>query len=107
MPNTSSTATRRASQTSGPKPTDKQLSTLRRLAAQTGTSFASPTTKWEASREISRLITLAGSIDHRLERGATRREQRAVSADLGERPRDATAVRDDEVSGWGSSARWA
>jgi hypothetical protein len=107
MPNTSSTATRRASQTSGPKPTDKQLSTLRRLATQTGTSFATPKTKWEASREISRLIALADSIDHSLQRSTTRRERRAVSADLAERPREATAVRDDEVSGWGSSARWA
>jgi hypothetical protein len=54
--------------TSGPKPTSKQLSTLRRLANQTGTSFASPKTKWDASREISRLITLANGTDHRLER---------------------------------------
>jgi hypothetical protein len=106
MPNASSTATRKSPQTSGPKPTDKQLSALRRLANQTGTTFVSPKTRWDASREISRLITLADSIDHRLERSTTRRERRAISADLAERPRDATAIRDDEVSGWGSSAHW-
>jgi hypothetical protein len=59
MPNTSSTATRKSPQTSGSKPTNKQLSTLRRLAHQTGTSFASPQTKWDAAREISRLIKLS------------------------------------------------
>jgi hypothetical protein len=107
MPNTSSTATRKSPETSGPKPTNKQLTTLRRLVHQTGTSFASPRTKWGASREITRLIALANSTDHRLERDTMRRERRAVTVDLAERPRDATAIRDDEVSGWGSSARWA
>jgi hypothetical protein len=107
MPNTSSTATSKSPQTSGPKPTDKQLRMLRRLANQTGTTFASPSTKWDASREISRLIALAKGTDHRLERGTRRREQRAISVDLAERPRDATAIRDDEVVGWGSSAHWA
>ncbi|MDB5862077.1 MAG: hypothetical protein JWQ76_5766 [Ramlibacter sp.] len=107
MPNTYSAATRKSPPTSGPKPTDKQLSALRRLANQTGTTFASPKTKWDASREISRLIALAKGTDHRLERGTRRRERRADLADLAERPRDATAVRDDEVSGWASSAHWA
>jgi hypothetical protein len=107
MPNTSSTATRKSPQTSGPKPTSKQLSTLRRLASQTGTSFASPKTKWDASREIRRLIALASGTDHRLERDTMRRERRGISVDLAERPCDATAIRDDEVTGWGSSAHWA
>jgi hypothetical protein len=107
MPNSSSTATRKSPQTSGPKPTNKQLTTLRRLANQTGTSFANPRTKWDASREISRLIALANGTDHRLERDTMRRERRAVTVDLAERPREATAIRDDEVVGWGSSAHWA
>ncbi|HMJ37886.1 MAG TPA: hypothetical protein VK501_28515 [Baekduia sp.] len=107
MPKTSSTATRKSPYTSGPKPTNKQLTTLRRLANQTGTSFASPKTRGDASREISRLIKLANGTDHRLERDAMRRERHAISIDLDERPRDATAIRDDEVTGWGSSARWA
>jgi hypothetical protein len=107
MPNTSSTATRKSPQTSGPKPTNKQLATLRRLANQTGTSFASPRTRWDASREISRLIKLANGTDHRLEHDTMRRERRAITVDLAERPHDATAIRDDEVTGWGSSAHWA
>jgi hypothetical protein len=37
-----------------------------------------------------------------------RRERRGdISVDLAERPRDATAIRDDEVAAWGSSAHWA
>jgi hypothetical protein len=107
MPNTSGTAAPRSPQTCGPKPTNKQLSTLRRLASQTGTSFANPRTKWDASREITRLIALANGADHRLERDTMRRERRGITVDLAERPREATAIRDDEVIGWGSSARWA
>jgi hypothetical protein len=107
MPNTSSTATRKSPQTSGPKPTIKQLTTLRRLASQTGTSFASPRTKWDASREITRLIKLAKATDHGLEGATMRRERRAISTDLAERPREAAAIRDDEVTGWGSNCTWS
>jgi hypothetical protein len=107
MPNTSSTATRKTPQTSGPKPSNAQLSYLRTLANQTATTFASPTTKSEASREIQRLKTLASSTDHYLERDNMRRDRRHISTDLAERPADATAIRDDEVTGWGSSAHWA
>jgi hypothetical protein len=113
MPNTSSPATPSTPSASGPKttnnpkPTNKQLTLLRRLAVQTGTSFAYPATKCDASREINRLMDLARSSDRNLEFATMRRERRDISTGLTERPRDATAIRDDEVTGWGSSAHWA
>ena len=78
-------------------PTDRQLRYLRTLAARTATTFASPTSRRQASDEIDRLIALS----------------RAQPADTPEHepPRRyehsyATAVRSDEVTGFGSSARW-
>jgi len=82
------------------KPTRRQLAYLRSLASQRGQTFQYPITKQEASREIERL--LKGEPDSRLERAIERREGYEItSQDL-----DATRVRDDETSGWGSSARW-
>jgi len=82
-------------------PTPKQLAYLRRLAEATATTFSPPHTRAEASREIERLRHRP-----RPERGDVVRERRAVSRALAGRG-DATAVRPDEVSGYGSSARWA
>ena len=81
-------------------PTAKQLRALRSLALSGGETFSYPATKAEASREIQRLLRARGQslID------------RQIEADELERlrgPRDATAVREDEVSGHGSSARWS
>lgn len=81
-------------------PTPKQLKALRSLAFSRGQTFSYPATKAEASREIQRLLRARGQslID------------RQIEADELERlrgPRDATAVREDEVSGHGSSARWS
>jgi len=83
------------------KPTPKQLRYLKRLAERTGGTFAYPQTKAEASREIARLKGRPSST-----RSDVVRELRAVSRELGERG-GAAAVRPNEVSGYGSSARWA
>ncbi len=82
------------------KPTRKQLSYLRSLASQRGQTFQYPTTRQEASREIERL--LKGEPDSRLERAIERREGYEITTES----LDATRVRENETSGWGSSARW-
>ncbi len=84
------------------KPTPKQLAYLRSLALATGTTFTYPTTSATASAEIRRLKTVGRS-----SRSDRTREQRAVQHDLAERPDDATAIRANDVIGYGSSARWA
>ena len=89
------------SQQSVAAPTPKQLQLLRRLAVERGETFATPATRRQASAEIARLKTRRRST--RTERAVERRQ---VSHDLAERG-DAAAVRDHEVVGYGSSARWA
>jgi hypothetical protein len=78
-------------------PTERQLHYLRALAARTATTFAKPTTRRQASREIDRLVALT-------------RSQAALPDDSdwreGEQTEYATAVQPDEVTGFGSSARW-
>jgi hypothetical protein len=78
-------------------PTTRQMSYLRSLALKTGTSFTYPRTRGEASQEINRLRGLKD----------TRRDV-ALERDEGERERFAyaTAVQDEEVSGYGSTATW-
>ena len=85
-----------------PAPTRKQLAYLRSLANRSGTTFTYPRTSAQASAEIKRLQAL-----DRSSYADRTREQRAVQRDLAERPDDASQVRRDEVSGYGSSARWA
>ena len=84
------------------KPTTKQLRYLRDLATTRGQTFRYPTTRAEASAEIRRLR--ANRPDSRLQRAIERRDgERAV-------PRehlDATAVRPEEIRGYGSHAHWA
>ncbi len=82
------------------KPTQRQLAYLRSLASQRGQTFQYPNTKSEASREIERLLN--GKPDSRLERAIERREGYEITSE----GLDATRVREDETSGWGSSARW-
>ena len=84
------------------KPTPRQQRYLRQLAEQTGTSFAPPATKAQASREIKRLEGLMR--DPRSERI---RDQRAVQADLQTRAGDSARYRASDTTGYGSSARWA
>lgn len=75
-------------------PTPRQLRYLRGLAAKTGSTFSSPSTRAQASTEIERL-RLIGS---------------APREGWPEHERDehqyATAVDPDEVAGYGSSATW-
>ncbi len=78
-------------------PTQRQLSYLRVLAAKTATTFAYPTTRAEASRQIERLRTLHAEP---VTRGP--HDEDSDSAHLVY----ATAVHDSEVSGFGSSASW-
>ena len=82
------------------RPTAKQLRYLRNLAMQRGESFAYPQSAAEASAEIERLKgRRRGSyVERRIER-----EQ--VSNDMAA-PGDAAAVREEEIVGYGSSARW-
>jgi hypothetical protein len=83
------------------KPTRRQLRYLRVLAQWTGTTFIAPTTRRQASDEIERLRQRSPSLRH--EREADRR---AVSRELAEQ-QPPSAVRPDEVSGYGGEARWA
>jgi hypothetical protein len=80
-------------------PTGKQLRYLRQLASQRGQTFRYPTTRRQASAEITRLKqTLARS------HVAEFAEQRAFDHDPG--PEDATRVREDEIAGYGANAHW-
>lgn len=80
--------------------TTKQLRYLRNLAEQRGESFSYPHTAVEASAEIERLKSRRrGSyVERRIER-----EQ--VCNDMAARG-GAAAVREEEIVGYGSSARW-
>ena len=88
------------SEPSGPRPTPRQMRYLRNLAMQRGESFAVPRTFAEASAQIDRLKRRRRSsqVERRIER-------REVSRDLAFSG-DAAAVRDSEIVGYGSSARW-
>lgn len=83
------------------KPTLRQLRYLRHLAETTGTTFAQPSTRAEASKEIERLRRHSPSPRHEREG-----DRRAVGDAIVEQ-QPASSVRDDEVTGYGSSARWA
>ena len=84
------------------KPTARQLAFLKDLAAQRGQSFAYPATAAEASREIKRLHRL-----RRTSRADVARERRQIADDMATRRGDDARVRDAEITGCGSSARWA
>lgn len=79
------------------RPTDRQRRFLKSLAEQTGTSFTYPKTRWQASREIDRLLKLKNS--GRTDSPVTEETERNLVY--------ATAVADDEVSGYGSTATWS
>ena len=80
--------------------TARQLRYLRSLARQRGETFAYPQTSAEASAEIERLKgRRRGSLVER------RVEKLAVGNQISELG-DAAAVREDEVVGYGSRARW-
>ena len=77
-------------------PTRRQLALLKALADRTGTTFAYPKTRNDASCEIDRLRSAAPAT-------AAARRARGVSPD---RDHYATAPRTDEITGFGSSATW-
>ena len=83
------------------EPTAKQLAFLRALAQRTGETFVYPRTRTEASEEIRRLQRKPSN---RVERFLDRRD---VTRDIHTGAGDATRFTDDEVQGYGSSARWA
>jgi hypothetical protein len=78
--------------TGHPSPTARQLRYLKALAEQTGTSFAYPRTRAQASAEIDRLRCLSEECEHGVLEEPT--------------PAYATALQPDEVSGFGSGASW-
>ena len=79
------------------QPTARQMAYLRTLAMQTGTTFSSPRTREDASREIARL--------KRLKARRGRHVEVAARTDGAEQLYP-TAVQPHEVSGYGSSATW-
>jgi len=83
-------------------PTPKQLAYLRDLALGRGETFAYPATSVEASREIERLLGVK-----RMSPADRRREARAVRDDIARFRGDAAKVREEELSGYGSSASWS
>jgi hypothetical protein len=105
-PTRRSTIVTNTTQPTAKPPTAKQLTYLRTLADRTGTSFATPISRADASAEIRRLKRIADT-------GFTFAELKAEPAAC--RDRDdaplpvelATAVQDWETIGWGSNCRWS
>ena len=84
-------------------PSPRQLNYLRALANRTGQTFTNPRTSADASREIRRLKAARPS--SRVERAIERLDLTAENA-----AREANCdvpIRDDEIAGWGSNARWS
>ncbi len=81
-------------------PTTKQLRYLRGLAEARGESFTYPHSAAEASAEIERLK--ARRPESRVERKLDRLATSRAMAERG----DSSAVRDEEIVGYGSSAHW-
>ena len=75
---------------------------LRALAQRTGETFTYPRTRAQASSEIRRLQQRRPS--SRVERFLDRRD---VTRDIQTGAGDAVRFADDEVQGYGSTARWA
>ena len=83
------------------QPTARQLGCLRTLAERTATTFATPRTRGEASREIGRLEALPS-----LTRNERWHEHGILDSDR-ERLQLASTIKPVEVTGYGSHARWA
>jgi hypothetical protein len=90
--------------TSTNPPAARQLAYLRTLAKRTGGTFTYPHTRAQASREIHRLKQIADT-------GFTFAELQAENQarELHGDPPLAygTAVRDEEITGYGSTATWS
>ena len=83
------------------KPTPRQLRYLRSLAERTGQTFTYPKTFADAGREIDRLKQARPSSHGELE------VEREIADAVAVGEQDAARVREDEISGHGSSATWA
>lgn len=83
------------------EPTPRQLSYLKSLANRSGQTFTYPHTAAEASAQINRLKNTRPST--RTER---RIEHKLIADQIQAGPLDSARVRDDEISGRGSSATW-
>jgi hypothetical protein len=83
-----------------PPPTSRQMRYLRDLAMQRGESFVMPRTFAEARAQIDRLKRR-----RRSSRAERQIERDQLSREMATRG-DAAAVRDAEIVGYGSSARW-
>lgn len=81
-------------------PTSRQLRYLRILAERTGTTFAAPDTSKEASLEILRLQRLPSRPSR------DRLDDRSELATDREWMQPSTAIRAEEISGYGSTATW-
>src|SRR3954454_1805891 len=84
-------------------PTAKQLRWLRRLAHISGQTFTHPATRTQASAEIRRLTATSrqATNDQRLERSVEPPRLRDTAP-----PPNATAVGEDETTGYGGNAHW-
>ena len=89
-----------ATTTNSGKPTSRQLAYLKSLADRTGQTFTYPQTSRQASAEINRLKHTKPST--RTERYVERKLADLIATG----PVDAARVREDEISGRGSSATW-
>lgn len=90
------------------KATPGQHDFLEKLAASTGAQFTPPKTKSEARAEIDRLLEIQKTsdfddIDGELGSADRRRHDRDCTSAVG----NFAGIREDEVTGYGSSARWA
>src|SRR3954454_9408607 len=85
----------------GRPPTPRQQRYLRQLALARGVTFVPPRSSSEASRLIDQLKRREA--DSAVDR---RRELRAVQDDLAGGRGDAARIREDEISGYRSSATW-
>jgi hypothetical protein len=82
------------------KPSSKFIRTLCQMADERGVTIAYPTTIAEAKAQYRRLKKLP-----RQDRRVRRREDRAVREAMARRG-GASRVRDHELGGYGSTARW-
>ncbi len=83
--------------------TPNQLKCLKRMAAQRGVSFAYPTTFAEADAEIKRLIAHKSNGNTFAELDVESR----TAAKFVRTVRVTAHVRECEITGYGSTARWA
>ncbi len=84
-----------------PQPSPKQLRFHRDLVERTGAGFPAPKTAAQARRQIRAMLALTR------EGGADRlRERHAIRIDFEEQSGGAVRVRDEELSGYGSTASW-